>query len=179
MSQGFADQAFDESRLTEGVLLRRVWAWVIDLLLVGVIVAVLWVILFGFGLLTLGLGLPLLGLLPIVPLAYHTLFLASGRSATPGQAVMDLAVRRDEDLGQPSLLQAVLFTGGLWLTLGTGVIWLAVALFTARKRALHDLISGLVVVRRRALDETVVGSLNERLTGSAGFGNIRRGPPYA
>lgn len=175
MMQALPSQPFDEGPLTDGVLMRRVWAWCIDLLIVGVIVAVLWVLLFLFGLLTLGLGLPLLGLLPIVPLAYHTLFLAGQRNATPGQAAMDLAVRRDEDLGPPSLLQAALFTAGLWLTLGAGVIWLAAALFTERKRALHDLVSGLVVVRRSAVDTMSIAPL----TGSPSFGNMRRGPPYA
>ncbi len=171
MSAYSAEQGSSDARLFEGVLFRRVWAWLIDLLLVGGIVAVLWVVLVGFGLLTLGLGMPLLGLLPVVPLAYHVLFVAAPRSATPGQVMMDLSVRRDQDLGRPSLLQAVLFTAGLWLTLGAGVVWLAAALLTTRHRTLHDLVSGVVVVRSRALDGT--------LTGTADFGNMRRGSGYA
>lgn len=164
-------RTLDDAPLLEGVLFRRVCAWLIDLLLVGGIVAVLWVVLVGFGLLTLGLGMPLLGLLPVVPLAYHILFVASARSATPGQAMMDLSVRRDQDLGQPSLLQAILFTAGLWLTLGAGVVWLGAALLTQRNRTLHDLVSGLVVVRARALDGA--------LTAPADFGNMGRGSGYA
>lgn len=171
MSAYPAGYAADDAPLLEGVLFRRVWAWLIDLLLVGGIVAVLWVVLFGFGLLTLGLGLPLLGLLPVVPLAYHVLFVASARSATPGQVMMDLTVRRDQDLGRPSLLQAILFTAGLWLTLGAGVVWLAAALLTTRHRTLHDLVSGVVVVRSRALDGA--------LTAPADFGNMPRGSGYA
>ncbi len=171
MSAYSTGQAMDEAPLLEGVLFRRVWAWLIDLLLVGGIVAVLWVVLVGFGLLTLGLGLPLLGLLPAVPVAYHVLFVASARSATPGQAMMDLTVRRDQDLGRPSLLQAVLFTAGLWLTLGAGVVWLAAALLTTRHRTLHDLVSGVVVIRARALDGA--------LTAPADFGNMGRGSGYA
>ncbi len=171
MSASNTGQAFDDARLTEGVMFRRIWAWLIDFLLVAGIVAMLWVVLVGFGLLTLGLGLPLLGLLPIVPLAYHILFVAGARSATPGQTMMDLVVRRDQDLGRPSLLQAILFTAGLWLTLGAGVIWLAAALLTTRNRTLHDLVSGVVVVRSRALSGT--------LTGTADFGNMRRGSGYA
>ncbi len=170
MSAGLTGYAFDAG-LTEGVLFRRVWAWLFDLLLVGGIVMVLWVLLVGFGLLTFGLGFPLLGLLPVVPLLYHVLFVASGRSATPGQVLMDLSVRRDQDLGRPSLLQAILFTVGLWLTLGAGVVWLAAALLTSRHRTLHDLVSGLVVVRSSVLSRT--------LTADAGFGNMRRGSPYA
>ena len=170
MSAGLTDYAFEDG-LTDGVMFRRIWAWLFDLLLVGGIMIVLWVMLVGFGLLTFGLGFPLLGLLPVVPLLYHALFVASGRSATPGQVLMDLTVRRDADLGRPSLLQAILFTVGLWLTLGAGVVWLGTALVTSRHRTLHDLVSGLVVVRS--------GTLNRLLTRSAGFGNMRQGSPYA
>ena len=151
MSYSGSDAPLSEERLIESVLLRRAAAWLVDLLVLGVILAVLWVLLALFGLVTLGLGLPLLALLPVVPFAYHTLFICGPSGATPGQSLMDLTVRRDEDLGPASLLQAALFTGGLYLTLSAGAVWLAAALFIPRKRALHDLISGLVVVRRGAL----------------------------
>ncbi len=164
MSYASGNIPIADDALTESVLLRRAGAWVIDFVLIGIIVAVLWVVLATFGLLTLGLGFPLLGLLPIVPLAYHVLFIASAGGATPGQAMLDITVRRDLDLGPASLLQALLFTGGLWLTLSAGVVWLAAALFVPRKRALHDLVSGLVVMRRRAL------------TQASSFENIGWGP---
>jgi uncharacterized RDD family membrane protein YckC len=104
-----------------------------------------------FGLLTLGLGMPLLSLLPLVPLAYHCLFLASPLSATPGQALMGLRVRRNDDMGRPNVAQAVVSTLIFYLTLATSGLLLLVALFTIRHRTLHDLLSGLVVVRDRAL----------------------------
>ena len=151
MSYTGSEMPFNDDILTEGVLLRRALAWLVDLLLLGVVLAVLWVVVGLFGLVTLGLGLPLLALLPIVPFAYHTLFISGSSGSTPGQSLMDLTVRRDLDLGRASLLQALLFTGGLYLTLSAGAVWLAAALFVPRKRALHDLISGLVVVRRGAL----------------------------
>ena len=147
----FGTSFLPDTHLTDGVMLRRVWAWLIDALAIAVIAGVLWVLLVTFGLLTLGLGLPLLGLLPVVPLAYHVGFVAAPGSATPGQALMGLTVRRDEDLGPPSLVQAGLFTLGLYVTLAAGVVWLVVALFTARGRALHDIVAGVVVVRKRAL----------------------------
>ena len=145
--------------LLEGVLPRRVIAWLIDLALIAVISGIIWVILFVFGLLTLGLGFPLLGLLPVVPFLYHVGFLASGRAATPGQAMLDLAACRDDDLGQPTLAQAVIFTVGMYLTIAAGAVWFAIALFTVRNRALHDMVSGLTIVRARALTRSVI-SLN-------------------
>lgn len=155
--------AVSDAALTDGVPLRRVCAWFIDLLAIAVIAGVLWVVLAMFGVLTLGLGLPLLGLLPVVPFVYHAGFVAAS-AATPGQALMGLTVRQNDDLDFPSLVQAALFTVGLYVTLAAGVVWLAIALFTVRRRALHDMVAGVVVVRKRAL------------TSGPGFGNMRRGP---
>jgi uncharacterized RDD family membrane protein YckC len=137
--------------LTAGVPLRRVWAWLIDVVLIAMICAALWGVLFVFGVLTLGLGFPLLALVPAVPFAYHLLFLAGPTSATPGQALLGLTVRRNDDFGRPSVAQALVSTIGFYATLALGVIWLGIALLTARRRTLHDIVSGLVVVRRRAL----------------------------
>ena len=145
------DPAMLDEWLTGGVLARRVVAFLIDLLLIGVLVAALWAGLVLFGLLTLGLGLPLLGLLPAVPPLYHFLTLASPLSATPGQTLMGLVVRRDSDLGRPDLLEALVSVIGFYVTLALGAIWLAAALVMPRRRTLHDLLAGLVVVRTDAL----------------------------
>lgn len=160
------DARTEDDVLTEGVPLRRVWAWLVDFLLIAVLAAVLWVVLFAFGLLTFGLGMPLLGTLPLVPIAYHILFVATS-GATPGQSFMGLIVRRNEDLGPPDFARAALFTVGLYVTLAAGVIWLGVAFFTLRRRTLHDILAGVVVVRKRAL------------TAAPGFGNMGQGTPYA
>ena len=140
----------DDDWLTQGVLSRRIFAWLIDILLIGLILGALWFALLLFGLLTLGFGFALFALLPFVPFAYHFLFVA-GSSATPGQQALALMVRRNDDLGPPSPLQALIYTLVFYLTLATTGLLLLVALFTIRKRALHDLASGLVVIRERAL----------------------------
>ena len=75
-------------------------------------------------------------------------FLCGRLSATPGQAAVGLIVRRNDDLGRPSLAQAIVWTLGFYVTLAAGVIWLFVCLLTVRRRTLHDLVSGLVLVRR-------------------------------
>ena len=53
------------------------------------------------------------------------------------------------------------------LTLATTGLLLLIALFTVRHRTLHDLASGLVVARTRAL------------TGGFGSWNMQGGSPYA
>lgn len=152
--------------LTEGVMSRRVAAWFVDALLIGLLLAALWFVLFLFGLLTLGLGFGAFGILPLVPFAYSVLTLLTSASATPGQQLFGLTVRRDDDLGPPTLLQAVVFTLIYDLTLAFTGLLLLVALFTVRHRTLHDMASGLVVVRTRRL---------HMLTPPLPYGNM----PYA
>jgi uncharacterized RDD family membrane protein YckC len=162
----WADDAF-----SEGVLLRRVFAWFVDAVLQAIILAVLWMFCLFFGVMTFGLGWPLFGLLPLVPLLYQWLFLAGPPSATPGQMLLGLVVRRNDDLGPPTPLQALAFTLLFFLTLALGVIWMAVALFTVRHRTFHEIISGLVVIRARALDPP--------LTTKPASWNMRAGGPNA
>jgi uncharacterized RDD family membrane protein YckC len=166
-----------EDALLAGVLCRRCFGWLTDLVLVAMLVGTFWGSLLLLGLVTFGLGWWFLGLVPLVPFAYHCLFLSGGLSATPGQALFGLLVRRDDDLGPPTLAQAVISTLIFYLTLATSGLLLLVALFTQHKRTLHDLASGLVVVRRRAWHDWALAQ--EALTGGAGSWNMRPGHPYA
>jgi uncharacterized RDD family membrane protein YckC len=145
MTRDEADEMLD-MWLTEGVLRRRLFAALIDAFMIAVLVAGGWVFCLVFGLLTLGLGWMLFVLLPAIPFAYHVLSVA-GIGATPGQAVTGLAVRRIDDLGPPTMLQAVISTVGYYVTLAAGGLPFLVVLITRGKRTLHDIASGLVVVR--------------------------------
>ena len=149
--------------LAHGTLLRRVIGFVLDGVIVLIVVKLLAVLLFVFGIATLGLGLPLLGALPAVPVLYNWLSLLSPLSATPGQAIAGLVVVRDEDLGPPGALAALIWVIGFYLSLALSGLPLLLALFTRRHRTAHDLVAGLAVVRARAL------------TGGPGFWNMRAG----
>ncbi len=140
-----------EPDLFDGVLSRRVTAYVLDL----VLILGLWVALsmaFGVaGILTFGALTPLgLVVLAVLPVAYHTFFI--GRDgATPGMRVFDLEVRswtgRPPDTSQ-AFLTTVLFYASISLT-----AWLVllVPLFTDRNRTLHDILAGTIVLRRTHL----------------------------
>ncbi len=140
----------EDAWLTRGVLARRVLAWLLDVVLVGLLVFALHAALLAVGLLTLGLGLPLLAVLPAVPFLYGWGLVALC-GATPGQAALGLAVRADRDLSPPDALQAFLYTLGFVATAATGMVLLLVALVTTRHRALHDMLGGVTVVRTREL----------------------------
>ena len=149
----YADAAWQQdAELTRGVLVRRVVAWMIDAAILAVLLSVAWTVTALFGILTLGLGMPLMALLPAIPFAYSWAFLSSTMAATPGQAMMGLTVRSNDDLQRPTPIQALAFTLAYIATIALGAIWLAIALLTPRNRAPHDLISGLVVVRTQAVE---------------------------
>ncbi len=109
----------DDDFLTDGVMSRRCVAWVFDVFLIAILVWVLWWILVMFGLLTFGLGFGAMSILPFVPFCYHFLSLLGASSATPGQQMMGLTVRRDYDLGPPTALQALVSVLLFYLTLAT------------------------------------------------------------
>ena len=138
--------------LTAGVLTNRCLGFLIDAVLIGLLWALLWWVLFLFGVLTLGFGFPLLTALPCVPFCYHLLSLLGSNTATPGQRMMGLTVRRNDDLGPPLVAQAVISTLLYYASFALCGLPLLLALLTTRRRTAHDLLSGLVVVRRRTLE---------------------------
>ena len=117
----FGNPYLDDDFLTGGVMSRRCIAWVLDFLVLAVLVWVLWWILVMFGFLTFGLGFGAMSILPFVPFCYHFLSLLSAASATPGQRMMGLTVRRNYDLGPPDGLQALVSVLLFYLTIGAGV----------------------------------------------------------
>jgi uncharacterized RDD family membrane protein YckC len=139
---------------TGGVLERRLIAWVADLVIIAILVAVLHFALAILGLLTFGLGWLLLALLPLVPFAYAFGFLASRSAATPGQMVMGLTVVDHVSGRRPTPLEAFVSTA-LFCISFTFVPLFLVALVTPRHRTLHDLVSGLLVVRAPPLTARV------------------------
>jgi len=143
-----AVQTVRDEDFIAGVMARRCMAWLIDLVLIGLILVALWFVLMLFGLLTLGLGFAAMAALPAVPFLYHFLSLLRSSHATPGQTLLGLTVRRDADLGPPAGVEALIFTAVFYITMATSGRLLLIALFTTRHRTLHDLASGLVVVRR-------------------------------
>ncbi|HEV7415671.1 MAG TPA: RDD family protein [Tianweitania sediminis] len=140
--------SLDEARLYDGVRSRRVLAFCIDYLIVGLLLVPFSIIVALLGVITLGLGWVLFGVLgPIVAIVYVYTTLGSARQATWGMRAMSLRLER-LDGGRVEGTLAVLHSVLFWVANGllTPLI-LLVTLFADRKRTLHDLLLGTVVIR--------------------------------
>ncbi len=127
----------DPARL-RGLLWRRAFAYFVDILLISMI----------SGLIAL-IAWPLWPVVfTLIPLAYHSLQIGGPRSATFGQRLFGVEVRR-LDGGRPPLLQAVVQTVLFYVTVTmlTPLV-LFVAVFNRRKRTLHDILAGTLTLRR-------------------------------
>jgi len=136
-----------------GVTPRRVYAYCLDLVVVGLLWLVVFIGCVILGALSLGLLAPLLGLvLALVPICYHTVTIGGARSATfgmriAGLRVMSIAPGAEASGGRPSLVQALVQTVAFYASLAmTGSLILLVALFNPRRRTVHDVLAGTVVV---------------------------------
>ena len=143
-SSGIA--AIDPARL-EGVLSRRVFAFLIDAAIIFVAWSLCWIFSAALAVLTFGLLSGGFLLLPVIAPLYHTLTIGLS-GATWGQRALGLEVC-DLLRRPPSLLQAIVQTAAFYLTVfPTGGLILIAVFFIDRRRTLHDWLSGLQVLRR-------------------------------
>jgi uncharacterized RDD family membrane protein YckC len=133
----------------EGVLLRRTLAYFVDLLVIGVLAVLVWIVFAILWVVSFGLLGPVLWFLfGLIPLAYHTLLLSGPWSATVGMRLFDVELRSVTG-ERPGFLQALAQTALFYITVGaTCSLILLIALLNRHKRTLHDWVAGTVVVRR-------------------------------
>ena len=149
--------------LFDGVPARRLVAFVIDFIILAIPVLFVSMFIFVAGVVTLGVGFLLYVLLwpamVIWALLYYGACLGGPHSATVGMRVMDLEMRTW--YGTPAYfvlgaVHAVVF----WITVSTLTpLVLLVCFFNHRRRCLHDILVGTVVINNatRAADLRPVG----------------------
>ena len=124
---------------------RRILALVVDFVLVGVLAAILYTALL---ILTLGLSFFFLPpLFPLVAFFYNGLTVSSAKMGTPGMRAMDLEMRLDESGARVPFINAAAHAVLFYLSWFFPLIFL-VSLVDGEKRCLHDMLVGVVVVRR-------------------------------
>ncbi|MER8637597.1 MULTISPECIES: RDD family protein [unclassified Mesorhizobium] len=138
----------EDVRSYEGVRTRRILAFVIDYFIVALLTIPFAILVFLFGLLTLGLGWMLFSILvPTVAILYIWNTLGSKDQATTGMKMMGIRLDRLDGSridGLTAVVHSVLFWAGNVIL---SPLVLLVSLFSDRKRTLHDLLLGTVVSR--------------------------------
>jgi len=156
--------AYDPLRqpeLFDGVPARRVVAFLIDVVVIFVPVALAAVFIFFFGIVTLGFGWALYWLLgpgaTIWAILYYAVTLGGPASATWGMRAVDIELRTWYGAPCYAVLGAV-HTVLFWISVSALTpLVLLVAFFDARRRLLHDLVLGTVVINSPARAAALTG----------------------
>ncbi|HEX6959834.1 MAG TPA: RDD family protein [Ferrovibrio sp.] len=137
--------------LFEGVTWRRIFAYMVDLVVIAGLLGLYYIAVALLTVATFGLVTPLLfAIAAALPIAYHTLTIGGPSSATLGMRLFRLQVSVWNG-GKPGYLQALLHTAVFYVTTGFTVgLILLWALFNNRRRCLHDILCGMIVHRRQA-----------------------------
>ena len=138
----------DDVRAYDGVRTRRIFAFLIDYMIVLLLLIPFGLAVLLLGLITFGIGGGLFGVLgPLVAAIYVWNTLGGPNQATVGMRWMGIRLDRLDGApidGLTAVVHTVLFwAGNVLLT----PLVLLVTLFTDRKRTLHDLLLGTVVSR--------------------------------
>ncbi len=138
---------FDRERVR--AIWRRMFAYGTDIVIIGLLVGLAWLILLPLNVISFGLLMaPSALAMGLIPAAYHTLLIGGSRSATLGQRLFGLEVR-SLDGGRPSYLQALILTVLFYVSVSlTAFLILAVIPFTRYRQGVHDLLANTVVLRR-------------------------------
>jgi uncharacterized RDD family membrane protein YckC len=147
--------AVDPARL-RGVVWRRVVAYAIDVGVIGALMGLAFLVLSPLFVVSLGLlSAPIVFVVGLIPIAYHTLLIGGRRSATLGQRLLDLEVRSVEG-HRPTLFQAFILTVLFYVSITlTSLLILAVVPLTRYRQGVHDLLAATLVLRRNMGPDTL------------------------
>ena len=172
MSIDIKPHAYDpatQPELFEGVLARRVVAFIVDFVIISIPVVLAAMFIFAFGIVTLGLGFALYWLLPsatvIWAIVYFGVTLGGPASATLGMRVMDLEMRTWYGAPAYFVLGAV-HAVAFWFTVSFFTPFvLLVAFFNERGRLLHDIMLGTVIINNAARASVLRASMQSARAG--------------
>jgi uncharacterized RDD family membrane protein YckC len=139
-----------DARLTQGVVSRRFWAYLVDLIVIMIWSAIASIGIFMLGLLTFGLGWVLFALVPLTAIIYNALTIGGASQATVGMRFSGLKVVDANNGGRPTALAAAVHALLFYVAVSTFILWacdILLGLFRDDARFGHDLLTGLLVVR--------------------------------
>ncbi len=138
---------YDQPRLFDSVRSRRFVAYLLDIVAIFLLSIPVAVLVFVLGIFTLGAAWLLYGtLFPLVAIAYSAFTLGGPDSATPGMKAMGLQMRLWYGPPMYPLLAAMHLLAFYFSMAILTPLVLIVALLNDRKRLLHDILLGTVVI---------------------------------
>lgn len=139
--------------LYDGIRTKRMLAFLVDVVAIAILTFIAGIVVFFLGIVTLGLGwLAYAFLWQGVAILYTAFTLGGPSSATPGMRAMGVEMRL-WDGSRPSPFIAAAHVVLFWVSVAMITPFvLLVSLFADRKRLLHDIIIGAVVVNSDALN---------------------------
>jgi uncharacterized RDD family membrane protein YckC len=147
-AQPHAFNPVTEPQLFKAVIRKRCVAFIIDAIIIMALWAIALIVVALFGVITLGLGWLLFGLVfPAVGLGYNAFTIGGPNASTIGQRIMGLTVPMWFG-GKVTPLIAAFHALLFWFTLVIFFPLLLWAFFDSRKRCIHDILAGVVVINR-------------------------------
>lgn len=137
--------------LFSGVRSRRIFAFFIDVIGIFILTTIAAIVVFFLGIFTLGLAWLLYAIIgPLVALFYVAFTLGGDSAATPGMKAMGLEMRLWHG-AKPYPLLAAVHALMFWFSISLLTPFvLLISLFSNRKRLLHDIVLGTVVINTEA-----------------------------
>lgn len=142
-----------DARLTEGVIARRFWAYLIDLFVIALWVVLISIGIFFLGIITLGLGWGLFFALPLTALIfiiYNAVTIGGPNQATVGMRAMGLRVIDPATGRGVSMLAAAVHALFFYVAISTFLLWLCdvlVGFLRNDGRFIRDLLTGMMIIR--------------------------------
>lgn len=140
-----------QPQLFDRVIRKRIFAFIVDAIIILALTAIGFVAIAVLGIVTLGLAWLLFPLIfPVIGLGYNAITIGGPNSATVGMRSMGVHVHMwngGKVLPLIAAFHALLF----WVSLYSLIFWLPNflwPLFDSSKRCLHDILAGVVVTNR-------------------------------
>jgi uncharacterized RDD family membrane protein YckC len=136
---------------TDGTLSRRLWAYLLDIVVIAVLTLVLYIVVGLVGLVTFGIGWLLFALIPFTAIVYNAITVSGSSQGTVGMRMAGLRVLDSSTGGRVSFLAAAvhaflfyLFVSSAGLLLCADILF---GLMRSDSRMGRDLVTNVVFVR--------------------------------
>jgi uncharacterized RDD family membrane protein YckC len=139
-----------DPRATEGTIGRRLFAYLVDLVMIALFTVVLWVVIGLVGIVTFGLGWALYAVLPLSAIIYSAITVGGSAQSTIGMRMLGMRVVDAHTGGPVGMLIAAVHALLFYVAAGTFVLLcvdVLIGMARGDRRMGHDLLAGVTLVR--------------------------------